>query len=77
MNRITVSIKLLKEKISEMENNQISFVELSLVPEQMEQSEINPAFLHFEGIEKNGQHTDFESIDESFTTDGMKTIKSA
>lgn len=54
MNRITVSIKLLKEKISEMENNQISFVELSLVPEQMEQSEINPAFLHFEGIEKMG-----------------------
>ncbi|WP_312640343.1 hypothetical protein [Hydrogenoanaerobacterium sp.] len=65
MKRITVSLSLLKEKLLEIENDNMDLVELRIVSGTVDNMVVNAPFLHFEGISKNGAYKDYESIDES------------
>jgi len=60
-----VSLSLLKEKLLEIENDNMDLVELRIVSGTVDNMVVNAPFLHFEGISKNGAYKDYESIDES------------
>lgn len=77
MNKITVSLKSLKEKLLQMENDNISMAELYIVPGQTEDGAIYPAFLHIDGVFQNGECKDYESIDESLIAEYSGIHKSA
>ncbi len=77
MQKITVSIKSLKEKLLEMEKSNLDLVELHIVPQQQDSGDVYPAFLHLDGIYKNGEYEDYEGIDESSVSDDENIHKSA
>lgn len=77
MQKITVSIKSLKEKLLEMEEDNLDLVELHIVPEQADDGSLYPAFLHLDGIYKTGEYKDYEEIDEFPVADYIRVHKSA
>lgn len=77
MKRIIVDVNSLKTKLLESEREGMEFIELCVVPSQMEDGILNPAFLHFEGISKSGMHKDYESIDEVPVTEHFLIDKTA
>ncbi len=66
MKRITVNLNELLERLQQMAKDNMHFVELSIVPEEKEQDETAPAFLHLQGIRKTSADyiVDYESVDE-------------
>ncbi|MBE6830190.1 hypothetical protein [Clostridium sp. KNHs216] len=64
MQRISVNLKLLKEKIMEIEKDGMGLIELHIVASQIDDKLIHPTFLHLEGISDTGEYKDYESIDE-------------
>ncbi|MDF1494185.1 hypothetical protein [Caproiciproducens sp. CPB-2] len=64
MQRISVNLKLLKEKIMEIEKDGMGLIELHIVASQIDDKLIHPSFLHLEGISETGEYKDYESIDE-------------
>jgi hypothetical protein len=64
MERISISIDSLKEKIMEFEKDGMELAELHFVPSQVDDGNMNPAFLHMEGISREGTYKDYESIGE-------------
>lgn len=77
MQKIMVNMQSLKEKLLEMEDDNVSLVELYLVPGQTENGSTYPAFLHLDGIFQNGEYKDYESIDEFSAAENLKLHKSA
>lgn len=77
MKEIIVDVNSLKAKLLEAEKDDMGFVELCIVPSQMDNEQVSPAFLHVEGISKNGLHTDYESIDEVSVSEHRLIGKSA
>lgn len=77
MQKIIVERAKLKKKIMEIERDGMDFVELHIIPCQEEEDSLNPAFLHFEGIAKNGSHKDYESVDEFSSLMPLCVIRSA
>lgn len=72
MKRITINLKELMEKLQQMSQEDMHFVELAIVPEQKEQNDEEfPAFLHLQGIRKTSADyiVDYESIDEISSAD--------
>lgn len=65
MQKITISLDEIKEKLSEIERDHMEFIEFRIIPGQEDSKYIYPAFLHLDGISKNGVHKDYESIDAS------------
>ncbi len=63
MQRIIVSLDSIKQKLTEIEKDDMEFIELNIVPSQTDNRYISPAFLHLDGVSKNGAHKDYESID--------------
>jgi hypothetical protein len=64
MQRISVNVKSLKAKLLELEKDGMELAELHFVPNQVDGGDMNPAFLHLDGISKSGVYKDYESIDE-------------
>lgn len=77
MKEIIVDVNSLKAKLLEAEKDGMGFVELCLVPSQVDNEQVSPAFLHVEGISKNGLRTDYESIDEASVLEHRLIGKSA
>lgn len=77
MQKITVSMKSLMEKLLKMEDDSMDLVELYIVPEQMEDGNQYPTFLHLDGIYRTGEYKDYEGIDEFSIADYLKVHKSA
>lgn len=77
MQQINVSLSQLKEKLLEAEKDGTELLELNIVPGQIEDGTMNPAFVHFEGILKDGSCMDYESIDESSVTEHLLMHMSA
>ncbi|XOQ49516.1 MAG: Phage protein [Eubacteriales bacterium] len=63
MQRILVSLDSVKRKLSEIEKDNMEYIEFNIVPRQVDNTYIHPAFLHFDGLSKNGFRKDYESID--------------
>lgn len=64
MQRISVDLKLLKEKITEIEKDGMGLIEFHIVASQVDDKLTHPAFLHLEGISETGEYKDYESLDE-------------
>ncbi|MBW7573296.1 hypothetical protein [Caproiciproducens faecalis] len=64
MQSISVNLKLLKEKIMEIEKDGMGLIELHIVASQIDDKFMHPAFLHLEGVSETGEYKDYESIDE-------------
>ncbi len=77
MQKIIVNVNSLKAKLLEAEKEDMELIELCIVPSQMEDENLYPAFLHFEGISKDGSHKDYESIDEFSISERLLVDKSA
>ena len=77
MQKIMVNMKSLKAKLLEMEKDNMELVELHIVPEQIEEGNFYPAFLHLDGIYHTGEYQDYESIDEFAIADYLRVHKSA
>jgi len=77
MQKIIVNLSSLKAKLLEAEKEDMDIMELCIVASQMEDEISQPAFLHFEGISKNGTHKDYESIDEFLILERLLIDKSA
>lgn len=75
--RIKLNLRSLLDKLLEMDKDKVSYVELHLVPGQIDEGIQNPAFLHFDGITKRGEYRDYESIDEVSLSEYLKIHKSA
>lgn len=63
MQRIMVSLDSIKQKLSEIEKDDMEYIELNIVAGQTDSRYISPAFLHLDGVSKNGFRKDYESID--------------
>lgn len=77
MQKIIVERAKLKKKVLEIERDGMEFVELHIIPCQEEEDNLYPAFLHFEGISKDGAHKDYESVDEFSAVMPLYVIRSA
>ncbi len=77
MKRITISVKSLKEKLLEMERDDLNLVELHIVSSQTEEGTLYPSFLHVAGISQDGEYSDYESIDETSMEEYLTVHKSA
>lgn len=77
MQKIIVNIDLLKAKLLEAEKEGMKSIELYIVPSQMEEGHLYPTFLHVEGISKDGNYKDYESIDEFSVSEHLLTEMSA
>ncbi len=77
MQSIRMNLKTLLDKLLEMDRNKSEYVELRLVPSQIDDGRRQPAFLHLDGISKNGTHYDYESIDELSIEEYLTIHKSA
>ncbi len=64
MEKISISVRSLKEKLIEFEKDGMELAELHFIPSQIDDGNMNPAFIHLEGISKNGAYKDYESIGE-------------
>jgi hypothetical protein len=76
MQKIIVDKNLLSQKLEEMQNGDSTLIELCIVPGEIDDEAVNPAFLHFGFIRQNGTYEDHESIDECALT-GQFMKKSA
>ena len=63
MKCIRVPMEPLLKKVQEIANENMTSIKLSINDESIDQSELFPSFLHFEGYAKDGTATDYESID--------------
>jgi hypothetical protein len=63
MQKILVSVNSVKQKLAEIENDNMEYIEFNIIPGQTDNSYIYPAFLHLDGISKSGSRKDYESID--------------
>lgn len=63
MQKILVSLDSVKRKLSEIEKDNMEYIEFNIVPRQVDNKYIHPAFLHFDGLSENGFRKDYESID--------------
>lgn len=63
MQRIMVSLDSIKQKLTEIEKDDMEYIELNIVAGQTDNHYIYPAFLHLDGVSKNGFWKDYESID--------------
>jgi len=63
MQRIIVSLDSIKQKLTEIEKDDMEFIELNIIPSQTDNRYISPAFLHLDGVSRNGARKDYESID--------------
>lgn len=63
MQRIMVSLDSIKQKLTEIEKDDMEYIELNIVAGQADSRYIYPAFLHLDGVSKNGFRKDYESID--------------
>jgi hypothetical protein len=77
MQRIIVNVISLEAKLLEIEKEGMDFIELSIVPSQIEDENLYPAFLHLEGVSKDGTCKDYESIDEFSVLENVFLNKSA
>ena len=77
MQRITINIKSLQEKLLQMEKDKMELVELYIVPNQTDGENTYPTFLHFGGVPKGGSYTDYEGIDEIAVDDCLLMHESA
>nr|WP_319488457.1 hypothetical protein [uncultured Caproiciproducens sp.] len=64
MQSISVNLKTLKEKLMEIEKDEMGLIELHIVASQVDDKLNHPAFLHLEGISETGEYKDYESLDE-------------
>lgn len=64
MKRISVNVKSLRARLLELEKDGVELAELDFIPSQMDDGNMNPAFLHLGGISKSGVYKDYDSIDE-------------
>ncbi|NLJ31001.1 MAG: hypothetical protein GX424_05290 [Clostridiales bacterium] len=77
MEKITLSLTALQEKLAQMQNDNVQFVELHFILAQKDGNLLFPAFLQFDGIAENGQYRDYESIDEFCSQDYEDNHKTA
>ncbi len=63
MQRIMVSLDSIKKKLTEIEKDDMEYIELNIVAGQTDNRYITPAFLHLDGVSRNGFRKDYESID--------------
>lgn len=77
MQKIIVSMKTLKEKLLEIEEDGMDLVEIRFIPGQIDKGSISPSFIHFEGISQKGVYKDYEGIDEFLIADCLLLHKSA
>lgn len=63
MEKILVSVDSVKQKLKEIENDNMEYIEFNIISGQTDNSYIHPAFLHLDGISKSGSRKDYESID--------------
>ena len=77
MKKIRLNLRPLLDKLLEMENDNMSYAELYIVPGQIDQGSEQPAFLHLDGFSGSGDCTDYESIDETPFLENSKIHKSA
>ena len=77
MQNISISLNLLKKKLSEVEKDGMDIIELHIIPSQIEEGTMNPAFLHVQGISKDGTYQDYESIDEFSIAEYLSIHKTA
>lgn len=63
MQKILVSLNSIKQKLKEIENDDMEYIEFRIVAEQTDSKYIHPAFLHLDGVSKSGSRKDYESID--------------
>ncbi|HEX2985302.1 MAG TPA: hypothetical protein VHO71_00640 [Caproiciproducens sp.] len=75
--KIKIQVKALKEKLLELEHDDMYTAELEIVEGQVDRGNIFPAFLHIDGISKTGGGKDYESIDEFSPVESFKIHKSA
>lgn len=60
-----MNLKTLKEKLEELEEDNMDLVKLRIVGGIIDNGNIFPAFLHFDGLSHAGAYKDYESIDEA------------
>lgn len=77
MKKIRLNLRPLLDKLLEMENDKMSYAELSIVPGQIDQGSEQPAFLHLDGFSGGGTRTDYESVDEISLLEDSEIHKSA
>lgn len=63
MQRIIISLDSIKQKLTEIEKDDMEYIELNIVAGQTDSRYIYPAFLHLDGVSRNGARKDYESID--------------
>ncbi len=66
MEKITVRLASLMEKLREMEQDKVDFVEMDFVDKSIDCGQINPAFVNLLGIRKTTDDyiVDYGSVDE-------------
>ncbi|MEM1485833.1 hypothetical protein V6615_13320 [Oscillospiraceae bacterium PP1C4] len=65
MTKITISLKSLIEKTTQIEKDGMDLVTLCIVQGLIEDGKVYPTFIHIEGISKSESYKDYEGIDEA------------
>lgn len=64
MNKINVSVKAMRDKLSEIERDGMEMVQLYIIGGSVDGGYLYPAFLHFEAASTGGVRKDYEGVDE-------------